>query len=406
MTRIAVVGGGLAGLTCAKTLENSGFAVDLFEQSDRVGGKLRTDTVRGFRVDRGFQVYFPAYLNAKELLDHKQLDLKFWKNGARVWTGDAWNLIDADRPLSTAISPLLGLKDKLLTLRLRQFALGLEEADRNKLKDETAETFLRGFGLSDAYLDRFARPFFGGIFLDRSLSVSARQFLFVFAFVARGGAATPAKGIEAIPQQLADGLKNTRIRTACDVVEVTGASIRVLGESAKTYAATIVCAGHTGTENLINNPVVTGIKSSVCLTYAVQDPLVIEPYLLLNGSGQGLINEVAPLSIVSPALAPNGGHLFSATVLGQTEVDPDAIEAELRTWFPAHSFRGLTLLKVDEIRDAQFAQPPGFQDSRPPYETATPNLWLAGDFSQNCSIDGAMNAGHQCAQAVARRYSA
>ena len=59
--RVIIVGAGLAGLTCARVLAESGAAVTLFEASDGVGGRVRTDTVDGFLLDRGFQVYFTAY---------------------------------------------------------------------------------------------------------------------------------------------------------------------------------------------------------------------------------------------------------------------------------------------------------------------------------------------------------
>ncbi|HEY8459494.1 MAG TPA: FAD-dependent oxidoreductase, partial [Blastocatellia bacterium] len=45
---VAVVGGGLAGLTAANYLARAGFSVTLFEKSSAVGGRAKTDVERGF----------------------------------------------------------------------------------------------------------------------------------------------------------------------------------------------------------------------------------------------------------------------------------------------------------------------------------------------------------------------
>ncbi len=74
--KVIVVGAGLAGLTCAKVLAERGAEVVVFEASDGVGGRARTDELSGFLLDRGFQVYFTAYPVSKRHLDHEALDLK------------------------------------------------------------------------------------------------------------------------------------------------------------------------------------------------------------------------------------------------------------------------------------------------------------------------------------------
>ena len=52
--RIAIIGGGISGLSAAYMLSGSpGFDVSVFEQSDRFGGKLRTDRVDGFIIEGG-----------------------------------------------------------------------------------------------------------------------------------------------------------------------------------------------------------------------------------------------------------------------------------------------------------------------------------------------------------------
>lgn len=50
---VLVVGGGLAGLTCARTLERAGLSVIVLEADDEVGGRMRTELVDGFLCDRG-----------------------------------------------------------------------------------------------------------------------------------------------------------------------------------------------------------------------------------------------------------------------------------------------------------------------------------------------------------------
>jgi phytoene desaturase len=51
--RVAVIGAGLGGLSCAARLARAGYAVDLFEQGPRVGGKADTVSIAGFRFDTG-----------------------------------------------------------------------------------------------------------------------------------------------------------------------------------------------------------------------------------------------------------------------------------------------------------------------------------------------------------------
>ena len=58
---VVIVGAGLAGLAAARHLAIHGVDVVVLEASDAVGGRVRTDRVDGLLLDRGFQLYNPAY---------------------------------------------------------------------------------------------------------------------------------------------------------------------------------------------------------------------------------------------------------------------------------------------------------------------------------------------------------
>jgi phytoene dehydrogenase-like protein len=74
--RIVIVGAGLAGLACARVLAAAGRPFRILEASNAVGGRVRTDVVDGFLLDRGFQVFLPAYPEARRVLDYEALDLR------------------------------------------------------------------------------------------------------------------------------------------------------------------------------------------------------------------------------------------------------------------------------------------------------------------------------------------
>ena len=207
---ILIVGAGLAGLTCARMLAGWKIDITLLEASDGVGGRVRSDHAGGYTFDRGFQVLFDAYPAAQRQLDLAALDLRPFDPGAiicrpgrRVVLTDplrdrAW----ADRlaaALTMAISPL----DKLRTLRL---AIELRAQTIDELlagADAPSYQFLRRRGFSDAAIDLFFRPFYGGVLFDRALTTSAKCLKFDFKMLADGRACLPAGGMGAISAQLA-----------------------------------------------------------------------------------------------------------------------------------------------------------------------------------------------------------
>ncbi len=70
--------------------------------------------------------------------------------------------------------------------------------------------------------------------------------------------------------------------------------------------------------------------------------------------------------------------------------DPGAIIHRGRDW--PHALR--------RISYGQFAQPPGIHETLPKNRTATPNHFLAGEYTEDSSINGSMLSGEKAAREV------
>jgi len=231
---VIIVGGGLAGLACARRLQRAGASFALLEAADRPGGRVRTDRVENFLLDRGFQVFQAAYPEARRQLDYPALQLRPFHPGAVIRLEDRFCTV-ADprrmpaRMLQSLTAPIGSVADKLRLLHL-----GLRIARRSPealfgLSDEPAIDFWRQQGFSDRMIRRFLTPFFSGITLDPQVRASSRMFRFVLQMFAAGDVALPARGMGAISDQLAHEIPPQSIHT--------GVRIEALSSSAAVDSA-------------------------------------------------------------------------------------------------------------------------------------------------------------------------
>jgi phytoene dehydrogenase-like protein len=389
----------------------------VLEASDGVGGRVRTDRVPAeggaFLVDRGFQVYLTAYPEGRRLLRLDELELRTFIPGAMVrCDGRFWRVADPLRfplrALGTMLSrtPLLTRRDLValgvMDLRLR---IGGEEAAW-RAPEQTAEAFLRGAGLSDRVIERFFRPFFGGVFLDRSLRTSARKLRATYRMFGRGRAALPAAGMQAIPEQLAARLGPESVRTAQRVVGVRAGEIETAGEGRLAASAVVVAVDGATAAELLPGREPPAWKSTTSISFAADAAPGPEPILYLDGDGTGPANHVAVVSNVQPGYAPPGRALVSANVVAPFDGSAgddrlvDDVRRQLHEWFGS-AVDDWSHLRTDVIERALPSEDaPALEDPRRPVSSGIPGVFVAGDHLDNASINGALQSGRRAAEAV------
>ncbi len=407
MNEIVIIGAGLAGLTCARRLQAGGVSCVVLEAGDAVGGRVRTDIVEGFRLDRGFQVFLTAYPTARAWLDYGQLQLRPFAAGSRVRcdgvmheVSDPWR--EPRAWWATLRAPVGSLADKVRIATLRRAARRGTLAELWARPETTALAALRAHGFSERMIERFLRPWFGGIFLDQELETSSRMLEFVFRMFAEGHAALPAAGMQAIPEQLAAGLSAGTVRLGARVKRVeTGAIFLESGEHF-TARQIVVATENAGAEALLPEVAAPRWRATTTIYFAAGQSPLSAPMLVLNGEGRGYVNNLVVLSEVAPRYAPAGQALVAVSVLGDPALVERAlverVREELKAWFGAKvaDWRWLRSYRLPRALPARMPLAP-----LAPVEVR-PGVWIAGDGRISASIEGAMESGEAVAEEILR----
>jgi hypothetical protein len=389
---VAVVGAGLAGLAAALHLAEHGIDVRLYDAADRVGGQVATDLLDGYLIDRGFQVHNTAYPEAARLLDTDALRFGSFVRGALLCTDDGSHLLADPRsaPLaapSVLTAPLGSLRDRVTLGRLAADAL-LDPPSRLKARKEVStEAYLRGKGMSADAIDRFLRPFLGGVFLETDLATSSRFFLLAFRSFVHGRSVLPAEGIGAIPAQLAARLPAGTLQL--------GQRLEVLpADAAATIVATDTATAYALLPELGTPPPLTAVTTTYHSAEA-QPPG--RAAIRLDATGHPLVQNTVVLSAAVPSYAPPGRHLISTSVLGADVPESAVRQALPRFYGPAAAeFEHLTTVSIPR---ATPMQPPPLGSLRKPVRVR-PGVYVAGAHRDTASTQGALVSGRRAAAAV------
>ena len=399
---VVIVGAGLAGLSASRYLTAAGFDVHVLEASDGVGGRVRTDHVDGFTLDRGFQILLTAYPELKKQFDVDALNLQPFDPGALVWINGKGKVFSDPlrRPKSfvaTAVAPIGSVVDKIRLATLRLSVTRGNGAALLSHPDITTAKMLSGRGFSPKMIQRFFTPLVGGIQLDPQLTASRRMFDVVFRMLNQGDAVVPAAGMSAISEQLASHTPAEKIHLNTRVANVTSQS--VVTESGHTISSKAVIVAVEGPAAAK----LTGIapvqsRSVSCVYFASNSAPTDKKLIILDGTGKGPVLNIAVMSNIAPTYAPVGQHLIAAALPGCIGDDvEDIARQQLQAMFGAQveSWRHLRTYRIEH----------GQPDQSPPFnpkkkQQLDNGIFVCGDHRDTASSQGALYSGRRCADSV------
>lgn len=402
--KINIIGAGVSGLIAAQILENYGYHPTIIEAADKVGGRVKSDSYKGYTLDHGFQVLLTSYPAAKKYLDYKALELQEFLPGATIFkNGNQQTIGDPLRKLTllfpTLFSSIGNFSDKLKVLKLNTILKKKEVSAIFKENEKTTLQYLQDFGFSTEIIADFFKPFFSGIFLESNLDTSSRMFEFVYKMFGDGLAVLPKKGIQAISNQLKSKLNNTTFLFNTAVQEVKNNTILLKDNSEiKSHITIIATEASSLISNLKNQE--TEWKSCDTLYFESEKRAIQKPIIGLIADENSLVNNIFYHTSVDTA-DKSDKELLSVTIVNNHQLNEnqliDKVKQELKEYC---KIEGLHFLKRYQIKKA-LPKLTNLQYEISSTETKLKStIFLAGDQLLNGSLNAAMIAGERAALGV------
>ncbi|MBB2923021.1 NAD(P)/FAD-dependent oxidoreductase [Cellulomonas cellasea] len=407
---VVVVGAGIAGLECARTLHERGLRVVVLEAADEVGGRIRSERVDGFTVDRGFQVLNPAYPAVRARVDVAALDLRPLLPGVAVRRDDGLALLADPRRAPRHLRETLGsgyVRPRELVALARWAAPALGPVRRLLAgPDEAFGRSLDAHGVHGRLRREVLEPFLAGVLGEDDGSSSAQFVRLLVRMFLLGTPGVPAAGMGAFPAQLARDLPDVRLGHAVERVErVDGVGRSAGGRRVHTAAGSlttraVVVATDAPAAARLTGVTVPAMKGLVTWWYATDEPPATAGVVVVDGRRRGPVVNAAVMSAAAPSYAPPGQGLVQVTALlhGAAPAEADARrQAGEMFGVGTSSWRELAR---HEIPAALPVQPAPLSTRRPVHLGDA--LFVCGDHRDTASSQGALVSGRRTGAAVVR----
>jgi phytoene dehydrogenase-like protein len=414
---VVVIGAGLAGLQCARSLTAAGLAVTVVEAGDAVGGRVRTDVVDGFLCERGFQVLNPAYPAVRRLIDVDALGLQQFDAGVLVRAADGWRVLasplSAPRMVGATLRSGL-LRPRELAALARWLAPVLAAPQKAaRVRDSALYEELDSRGI-DGPLRRVMERFLAGVLVDSHGETSANFTRLLLRSFALGSPGLPHNGMRALPEQVAAPLADVRLGTRAVGLEAGshGSAGSVITESGRLRGEHVVVAADPVTAAELAGLPRPTMKGLVTWWFTAPEPPDTRALLAVDGRNgpdggpPGPVWNAAVVTAAAPSYSTDGRPLIQATTLldrPDGDSGEDDVLAHLADLYQC-STSGWQVVTRHRIPHALPAVPPPLHLTRP--VRVRQGVYVCGDHRDTSSIQGALVSGERAAGAVLADRSA
>ncbi|MGW1007624.1 NAD(P)/FAD-dependent oxidoreductase [Streptomyces sp. NPDC002520] len=428
---VVIVGAGIAGLSAARRLTSAGVTTAVLEAAPYPGGRMSTEKVDGFRLDRIGQLLSTSYpeLGLTPGLESLALrrfapgvllhhDGRRHRAGAPAARGSARGALHVARALASAprgpaaspgrvSAPVGGAVDQArLGTALGRIAATPVERLLSRPELPAAQA-LAAHGLPARTIEGFLRPLLTALLCDPELSTSSRCADLALRSFASGRLCVPEGGAEALPELLAGALPPSTVHTGVRVTSVSTTSVTTAEHGVIRCRAVLLATDARAAAELLPGLRVPDFHPVTVVHHTTDDQgpaLCADTSLLLDADRGGPVAHTAVLSSVDPSRAPAGRLLISSTVLGRPPEDLDtAVRIHLSRLYGTSTRRWETL--------AVHHTPEAVPTMRPPHDLRRPvrllaGLYVCGDHRDTSTVQGALHSAHRATTAILRDLAA
>ena len=370
-----VIGAGLSGLTASRNLQRYGKSVLLIESENEVGGRVRSDLVDGYILDRGFQVINPKYPQVKKSGVIKSIDFRKISGSIR--------LDDEGIKVGYALGSISNKSGPILEkLKFIEFVYSKKVSNSHN------------FGLYTSNFPNFNQkvlnPFLTGVFLTNPKDIAADVVQEILKSFIRSLPGIPAKGVGEFSKALVKPIKNLRLNESVENISKNRVET-VSGQYTARFI--VVAAGPVASDELLKKTTQIKMLSSTTSYFSTDETLVDASNLVIS-KGSNLVNSIV-ISEVSKKYAPIGQSLISATSLKDLSESEFRIELSKIWKSDANNWNHVARY---EIKDSLPLHTPG--KNRYPNLQLDDWLFTIGDHMSMPSQQGAMESGALVAERI------